>query len=126
MANLLDIYKCKLCGNVVSLLHVGDGTLVCCGEDMTRMEENTVDASKEKHVPVIEKTDEGFVVKVGSEPHPMIPEHYIEWVEIISDNITCLAFLEPGDEPKATFTSKAKSVVAREYCNIHGLWKSKA
>lgn len=124
MAKQLDIYKCKLCGNVVSLLHVGNGTLACCGEDMIKMEENTVDASKEKHVPVIEKTDNGFVVKVGSEAHPMVPEHYIEWIEIISDDLSCLAFLKPGAEPKATFVSTAKSVVAREYCNLHGLWKA--
>ncbi|MBQ4133185.1 MAG: desulfoferrodoxin [Desulfovibrionaceae bacterium] len=122
MAELLDVYKCKHCGNVVSLLHVGQGALVCCGENMVKMQENTVDASQEKHVPVVEKTPDGFIVKVGSETHPSLPEHYIEWIEIISDNVSCLAFLKPGEEPKATFVSKADNVVAREYCNLHGLW----
>lgn len=122
MAELLDIYKCNHCGNIVSLLHTGTGTLVCCGENMVHMQENTVDASKEKHVPVVEKTADGFNVKVGSAPHPSLPEHYIEWIELISDNMSCLAFLKPGAEPKATFISKADNVVAREYCNLHGLW----
>ncbi len=122
MAELLDIYKCNRCGNIVSLLHTGTGTLVCCGENMVHMQENTVDASKEKHVPVVEKTADGFNVKVGSAPHPSLPEHYIEWIELISDNMSCLAFLKPGAEPKATFISKADNVVAREYCNLHGLW----
>ena len=124
MSELLDIYKCKLCGNIVSLLHVGDGTLVCCGEDMHKMVENTVDASKEKHVPVVEKTSDGYMVKVGSEAHPMLPEHYIEWIEIISNNVSCLAFLKPGEAPEARFVSKDAKVIAREFCNLHGLWKA--
>ena len=124
MAKLLDIYKCELCGNIVSLMHVGDGNLACCGKDMIKMEENTVDASKEKHVPVIEKIDGGYKVKVGSVPHPMEEKHYIEWIEIISDQIRCLAFLKPGETPEATFVTNSTSITAREYCNLHGLWKA--
>ena len=125
MANLLDIYKCKLCGNVVSLLHVGDGTLVCCGEDMTRMEENTVDASKEKHVPVVEKTANGYKVKVGSVAHPMEDAHWIQWIELVADGVSYTRFLKPGNAPEAEFCiADAKNVYAREYCNLHGHWKS--
>ena len=124
MTERLQIYKCEICGNIVEVLHTGKGELVCCGEPMKLYKENTIDAALEKHVPVIEKTENGFKVKVGSVAHPMIEEHYIEWIEVIVDGIAYRKFLNPGDEPEAEFCIKADNVTAREYCNIHGLWKS--
>ena len=124
MADKLEIYKCEACGNIVEVIHPGDGELVCCGKPMEQMKENTVDAAKEKHVPVIEKTAEGITVKVGSVAHPMEDKHYIEWIEIIADGRAYRQFLNPGDAPEATFCIKAESITAREYCNVHGLWKS--
>jgi superoxide reductase len=123
MAKQLEIYKCEVCGNIVEVLHAGDGDLVCCGQNMKLMTENTSDGAKEKHVPVIEKTDKGYKVKVGSAPHPMEEKHYIEWIELIADGKTYREFLKPGQAPEATFCVEAASVTAREYCNIHGLWK---
>jgi len=124
MANRLEIYKCEVCGNIVEVLHSGKGELVCCGQPMKLFKENTVDASKEKHVPVVEKTADGFKVKVGSVAHPMEEKHYIEWVELIADEKVYRQFLKPGDVPEAFFKIEAKQVTAREYCNIHGLWKN--
>lgn len=123
MAKQLEIYKCEVCGNIVEVLHAGEGDLVCCGQNMKLMTENTTDAAQEKHVPVIEKTDKGYKVKVGSVPHPMEEKHYIEWIELIADGKTYREFLKPGQAPEATFCVEASSVTAREYCNIHGLWK---
>ena len=123
MAEQLEIYKCELCGNIVEVLHAGGGELVCCGQPMKLMTENTVDAAKEKHVPVIEKTADGYLVKVGAAPHPMEAKHWIEWVELVADGKAYRQFLNPGDTPEATFCVKAEKVYAREYCNIHGLWK---
>jgi len=125
MAKRLEIYKCEICGNIVEVLHEGKGQLVCCGQPMKLFVENTVDASKEKHVPVVEKTVRGNKVKVGSAPHPMEEKHYIEWVEVIDDaGKAYRQFLKPGDLPEAEFDIKADKVTAREYCNLHGLWKS--
>lgn len=124
MAERLEVYKCETCGNIVEVLEGGPGELVCCGQPMERFVENTVDAAKEKHVPVIEKTGDGFKVKVGSVPHPMEKEHYIQWVEVIADGKAYREFLEPGKTPEATFDIKAENITAREYCNIHGLWKA--
>ncbi len=124
MAEKSAIYKCELCGNIVEVLHAGDGELVCCGQPMKKIVENTVDASKEKHVPVIEKTADGYTVSVGSVAHPMEEKHYIEWIELIADGVSHRAFLKPGDAPVAKFAVKASKVTAREYCNLHGLWKA--
>jgi superoxide reductase len=124
MAEQLEVYKCDACGNIVEVLHGGAGELVCCGEAMKLFVENTVDAAKEKHVPEIEKTAEGFKVKVGSVPHPMEEKHYIEWVEVIAGGRSYRQFLKPGEEPEATFCIDADQVTAREYCNLHGLWKA--
>jgi len=124
MAERLQIYKCELCGNIVEVLHGGAGELVCCGQPMNLLTENTVDAAKEKHVPVIEKIDGGFKVKVGDVPHPMEEKHYIEWIELIADGKSYIQFLNPGDTPEATFMIDATSVTAREFCNLHGLWKA--
>jgi len=119
----LQVYRCELCGNIVEVLHVGGGTLVCCGQEMRRLTENTVDAATEKHVPVIEKTDAGSTVKVGSVAHPMEEKHYIEWVQLIAGDVSHRKFLSPGEVPEATFETDARDVSAREYCNLHGLWK---
>jgi len=124
MAERLEVYKCEVCGNIVEVLHGGEGELVCCGQPMKLMKENTVDAAKEKHVPVIEKVDGGFKVKVGSVAHPMEEKHYIEWIEIIADGKVYRKFLKPGDKPEAVFKIDAAKVTAREYCNLHGQWKA--
>ena len=124
MANKLEVYKCELCGNIVEVLHGGQGTLVCCGQDMTLLAENTVDAAIEKHVPVIEKIDGGYKVSVGSVAHPMEEAHYIEWIELIAGDAAYRQFLNPGDAPEAVFNIDASEVSAREYCNMHGHWKS--
>jgi len=123
MPKMLEIYKCEVCGNIVELLHEGQGELVCCGKPMKLFVENTVDAAREKHVPVIEKTSTGVKVKVGSVAHPMEEKHYIEWIEIIADGKAYRQFLKPGDAPEATFAIQADNIIAREYCNLHGLWK---
>jgi len=123
MTKRLQIYKCEVCGNIVEVLHEGKGELVCCGQPMKLYEENTVDAAKEKHVPVVEKVEGGFKVTVGSVPHPMEEKHHIEWIEIIVDGKAYRQFLKPGATPEAIFCIGAKEVVAREYCNLHGLWK---
>ncbi|GBE14714.1 MAG TPA: desulfoferrodoxin [Proteobacteria bacterium] len=124
MADRLQIYKCDLCGNIVEVLDGGMGELVCCGKPMILMEENTVDAAKEKHVPVIQQTDHGIKVSVGSVPHPMQDEHFIEWIEVVADGKAYREFLKPGDAPEATFCIDSKTLTAREYCNVHGHWKS--
>ncbi|HAT72270.1 MAG TPA: desulfoferrodoxin [Elusimicrobia bacterium] len=126
MAEKREVYKCELCGNIVELLHGGAGTLVCCGQDMKRMVENTTDAAKEKHVPVIEKTDKGVTVKVGSVPHPMEEKHFIEWIELTADGKVFREFLKPGMAPEAVFCLcfQPKAIEVREYCNLHGLWKA--
>ncbi|NCC24641.1 MAG: desulfoferrodoxin [Deltaproteobacteria bacterium] len=124
MAKQYEIYKCEICGNIIEVLHGGAGELVCCGQPMKLMAEGTIDASKEKHVPVIEKTDTGFKVIVGSVVHPMEEKHYIEWIELIADGRSYKAFLAPGAKPEAEFCIQAQKVTAREYCNIHGLWKA--
>ncbi len=123
MAKKMEIYKCEVCGNTVEVLHGGAGQLVCCGQPMKLMTEGLIDAAREKHVPVIEKTDAGYKVKVGSVPHPMAEEHHIEWIELIADGKAYREFLKSGDAPEATFCISATSVTAREYCNLHGLWK---
>ena len=120
---LLQVYRCPLCGNIVELIHVGDGTLTCCGQAMIAVSENTVDASREKHVPVVEKTAGGIIVRVGSIPHPMEEKHYIEWIEVIVGGKACRQFLQPGDAPEASFPVTADDFVVRAYCNLHGLWK---
>jgi superoxide reductase len=124
MAERLEVYKCDLCGNIIEVLHGGAGELVCCGQPMNLLAENTVDAAKEKHVPVVEKTSEGVKVSVGSVAHPMEAKHYIEWIEIIADGKSYRQFLNPGEAPEATFKVDAEDVTAREYCNLHGHWKA--
>ena len=125
MAEKLEIYECKICGNIVEVLRGGQGELVCCGQPMEKLVAKTADAGKEKHVPVIEKLADGFKVKIGSIPHPMEEKHYIEWIELLADGIAYRKFLKPGVAPEAVFNVKATTVSAREHCNIHGLWEGK-
>ena len=120
----LQVYKCQVCGNIVEVIHAAAGTLVCCGQDMQLLKEGETDAATEKHVPVIETVDGGYKVKVGEVAHPMEEKHYIEWIELIADGKACRQFLSPGDVPEALFMVEAKDVSAREYCNVHGLWKA--
>jgi superoxide reductase len=124
MTKLLQIYKCAICGNIVEVVHASAGQLVCCGQPMILQTENTVDASQEKHVPVIEKTAGGYKVSVGSVAHPMEEKHYIEWIELLADGKVYRQALKPGIAPEAFFEIDATEVSAREYCNIHGLWKA--
>lgn len=124
MTRKLQIYKCEKCDNIVEVLHEGVGQLVCCGQPMKLFSENTVDAALEKHVPVIEKIDGGYKMKVGSLPHPMDEKHYIEWIEIVADGRVYRQFLNPGQTPEAVFLLTSENVTAREYCNLHGLWKA--
>ncbi len=121
-----EIYKCPTCGNIVEVMHVGAGELVCCGKPMELMSENTVDAAKEKHVPAITKIDGGYKVVVGSTAHPMEEKHWIEWIELIADGKVYRQDLNPGDAPEATFMVKASKVEVRELCNLHGVWKADA
>jgi len=125
MTKLREIYKCEICGNIVEIIHTGGGSLVCCNEEMTLLEEKNEDSSVEKHVPYIQKTMSGILVKIGqNQDHPMIDEHYIEWIQVIADDVAYRKFLKPGDKPEAEFAIEADNVSAREYCNVHGLWKS--
>jgi len=124
MTEKMQIYKCQVCGNIVEMVHGGKGELVCCGQPMELYKENSTDAAVEKHVPVIEKTGDGYKVRVGSAAHPMEEDHYIEWIELISGSLSSRKFLRPGDTPEAVFYIDSEDVIARAYCNIHGLWKS--
>jgi len=126
MSKVLEVYKCEICGNIVELFISGGGPLDCCSAPMLLMDENTVDASKEKHVPVIEKGDGKVTVKVGSVPHPMEAAHYIQWIEVIDGGKISRQMLQPGEAPEATFCVKSDKVVAREFCNLHGHWKAEA
>jgi superoxide reductase len=123
MAEKLEVYKCEVCGNIVEIIHGGKGELVCCSQPMNLIQENTVDAATEKHVPVIERVEGGIKVKVGEVAHPMEEKHFIEWIEIIADNRAYRQFLNPGEAPEAFFNVEADNISAREYCNIHGMWK---
>ena len=125
MIERMYVYKCNICGSIVEVLHAGAGELVCCGQSMELLEEKTEEQGQEKHLPVIEKTDSGIRVKVGSVPHPMEKNHFIEWIELTADGKAYRKFLRPGEKPQAEFCVKAASVSARAYCNVHGLWKSR-
>ncbi len=119
-----ELYKCEICGNIVEILHTGATSLVCCGQEMKLLIENTTDAATEKHVPVIEETENGYKVVVGEVEHPMVDSHYIEWIELITENEVHTKFLKPGEKPEAVFLTNAAKVTAREYCNLHGNWKN--
>ncbi len=123
MTTARQVYKCNVCGNIVEVLHIGEGELVCCDQPMQLQAENTVDTVREKHVPIIEKIDGGVKVTVGSVAHPMEKKHWIEWIEVIADGKSSRQVLQPGQPPEAVFAITAKAITAREYCNMHGLWK---
>jgi superoxide reductase len=124
MTKRSELYQCGLCGNITEVLHASGGTLSCCGQEMNLLKENSKEAAIEKHVPVITKVDGGYKVTVGEVNHPMLPEHFIEWIELISENEIQRKYLNPGDAPEAIFLTKATNVSAREFCNLHGNWKS--
>jgi len=124
MTQQRQVYLCEKCGNVVEVLRAGAGTLVCCGQPMTLQNENTTDAVREKHVPVVERLGEHLKVIVGSVPHPMTEEHYIEWIEVASGRSTMHQHLRPGDAPEARFPAPEGDVTVRAFCNLHGLWKA--
>lgn len=125
MTKRMEVYKCEVCGNIVEVLTAGAGELVCCDKPMVLQEEKTADSSTEKHVPVVTKTENGYKVVVGSVPHPMEEKHYIEWIELQFDDKVARQYLSSGEAPEAEFTGvDAETVGAREYCNVHGLWKS--
>ncbi len=120
-----EVYKCPACGNVVEVLTVGGGELICCGEPMILQTENTVDASVEKHLPIVEREENEITVVVGEVEHPMDEDHYIEWIEVITDKKVYRQNLKPTDKPIAKFQISADAeIVVRAYCNLHGLWKS--
>lgn len=121
-----DTYKCFVCGNIVEVMHPSVGELVCCNQPMRLLEGNTEEASLEKHVPVIERTASGIRVTVGSIGHPMEEAHYIEWIELVADDAVYRKYLKPGEPPIAEFEVLAAKITAREFCNLHGLWKAEA
>jgi superoxide reductase len=123
MTARLQIYKCEVCGNIVEVLHAGQGKLVCCAQPMTLMTEKTQEQGQEKHLPVVEAQGEGLRIKVGEIPHPMEESHHIEWIQFISGHTIFRRFLDPGEAAEAFFSSPSAEGTAREYCNIHGLWK---
>ena len=125
MTKLKEVYRCAVCGNIVEVMHEAGGTLSCCGQPMELLAENTVDAAKEKHVPVVEPIEGGYKVKVGEVEHPMLENHYIEWIELVECDKVQRKHLKPGEKPEAVFYTDCKNVYAREYCNLHGHWKSK-
>ena len=120
-----QIYRCPVCGNIIEVVHAGGGELVCCGQPMELLQGKIEDTGFEKHLPVIEKTENKVIVKVGSTPHPMEDAHFIEMVEIIADDNVYKKFLKPGDAPEVVFEISADNITARAYCNVHGLWQTK-
>lgn len=121
--NVREVYRCSICGGVVEVLHQGN-VMQCCGQPMTLLKENTTDGAREKHVPVVEPVEGGYRVTVGSVEHPMLAEHYIEWIELVTDSRVYRKELKPGEKPEALFLTDARQVFARAYCNLHGLWRN--
>jgi superoxide reductase len=126
MTKINEIYRCNICGNIIEMVHVGAGELVCCGQPMELLEEKlTAEEGVEKHIPVSEKMENSVKVKIGSVEHPMTDEHFIEWIEIVTeDGKIGRKFLSPSEKPEAEFFTPSKPKTFRAYCNIHGLWKS--
>ena len=122
----MKIYRCDHCGNIITFLHATGVPVMCCGQKMTELVPGTVDAAQEKHVPVVEQNGSSVLVKVGAVAHPMLPEHFIQWI-ILETNQGCqVKYLQPGQAPEAVFAlaEGAKVAAAYEYCNLHGLWKA--
>ncbi len=124
MTKRSELYKCEICGNIVEIMHEGMPALVCCNQKMKLLVENTTDAATEKHVPVIEKIEGGYKITIGEVEHPMTEDHYIEWIQLLTENEVYVKFLKPGEKPEAVFMTNAAKVTAREYCNLHGNWKN--
>lgn len=124
MTKRRQIYRCTHCGNTVEVLHQAHGILSCDEHPMELLTEQEHELLAEKHIPVIEKISGGYKVHVGKLEHPMLPAHFIEWIELNTEERTMRKYLTPGDQPVAEFATKASNVSARAYCNIHGLWKS--
>jgi superoxide reductase len=122
MTKMFEVYKCEVCGNITKVVHASAGVLVCCGKPMVLQLEKTADQGKEKHVPVVEKSASGIMVKVGSVPHPMEDNHYIEWVEVRSGENVYVRGFKPGEKPESEFCIPQTNVKVRAYCNVHGLW----
>jgi superoxide reductase len=125
MTKLFEVYKCEVCGNTTKVVHASGGTMVCCGKPMTLQQEKTADAGKEKHVPVVEKTGKGIIVRIGSVPHPMEEKHFIEWVEVRDGENLWIQGFRPGEKPEAGFCIDNTNVKVRAYCNVHGLWTNR-
>jgi len=119
-----EIYLCRKCGLLFESLDDQGGAATCCNKKMEKLTPNTVDASIEKHIPVISSDGEGIIIKVGSEPHPMLAEHYIMWIEARTADRVERKYLKPNDPPEAKFSLPLERTTALIYCNIHGLWKS--
>ena len=126
MTKLFEVYKCGVCGNITKVVHASVGTLVCCGQPMVLQQEKTAGAGKEKHVPVVEKTAKGIIVKIGAVPHPMEEKHYIEWVEVRTGENVYIRGFKPNEKPEAEFPVTGTNVKVRAFCNVHGLWTNKA
>ncbi len=124
MTKINQIYKCPICGNIVEILHDAPVPLFCCGKQMVEMIENNEDAAEEKHVPIIEKTEDGILVRVGSIDHPMDEDHYIEWIELLTEDRVYRKQLKPGQKPVAMFGKINSNFEVRAYCNLHGLWRN--
>lgn len=124
MTTLFEIYKCVDCGNVAEITHGGSCIPECCGKPMVLQKEKTADSATEKHVPLALEGTVGIKVMVGSTPHPMTPEHFIEWIEVINGEWVNRKHLKPGDKPEAQFfLPNQKGLILRSYCNLHGLWR---
>ena len=122
--SIVDFYRCEKCGNIVALIKKGGGTLTCCGQAMQKLEANSTEAAKEKHVPIVTAEGGKIKVTVGSTLHPRLAEHYIEWIALVSDEKVELKYLKPGEEPTAEFSEVQLGTVVYAYCNLHGLWKT--
>jgi superoxide reductase len=124
MTELNQNYRCLKCGNIASVLRGGQGEFSCCNQKMMLLRENTEEASTEKHIPIIEKTANGILVKVGEIDHPMDKDHYIEWIEAIDGKTRYIKYLQPGDLAQAEFPIDNKDCKILAYCNLHGSWKA--
>ncbi len=126
MTKLRELYQCEICGNVVEIVYEGAPALVCCGKPMVKLKAKTEDKGEEKHVPVVEETDNSIKVKIGSIEHPMEEKHYIKFIEVLTEKEVMRVELMPGEAPEAKYrTPKSDVLEVREFCNIHGLWKNK-
>lgn len=123
MAEEKCIYKCDICGKIVEVLNDAKGMLVCCGKPMSKLVANSKEAAVEKHIPVIERDGYNVIVEVGEKEHPMLPEHYIQWIEVNTKDKVYRKYLSPKDKPRAEFKIDEDIISAREYCNVHGLWQ---